>query len=209
MIQMSPSINELATALSKMQSGLSGALKSAKSHHGSYANIESVWESIRDDLTKNGLSVSQLPGMTDSGQPALHTMLMHTSGQYIASMTPVISVKPDPQSYGSAFTYFRRYALAAIIGQVQTDDDGNAAMEPARTNSAPAAQPRPVSQTFTNKAERKVTEGQLKRLFAIRSKSGKSEGDVHIELSKMGVKSTNDLNMEQYDKVIDWLEGKV
>jgi hypothetical protein len=37
--------------------------------------------------------------------------------------------KADPQGAGSALTYMRRYALAAFIGVVQADDDGNAASQ--------------------------------------------------------------------------------
>ena len=35
--------------------------------------------------------------------------------------------EPGPQEQGSAITYGRRYALAAITGLYQTDDDGEAA----------------------------------------------------------------------------------
>ena len=36
--------------------------------------------------------------------------------------------KIDPQGCGSAISYMRRYALAAVVGVVQADDDGNAAV---------------------------------------------------------------------------------
>jgi hypothetical protein len=38
--------------------------------------------------------------------------------------------KADAQGAGSALTYMRRYALAAVVGVVQADDDGNAASNP-------------------------------------------------------------------------------
>jgi len=38
--------------------------------------------------------------------------------------------KPDAQGVGSAITYMRRYALAAVIGIYQADDDGNEAVKP-------------------------------------------------------------------------------
>ena len=37
--------------------------------------------------------------------------------------------KPDAQGSGSALTYMRRYALAAVVGVYQADDDGNAAVQ--------------------------------------------------------------------------------
>ena len=35
--------------------------------------------------------------------------------------------KDDPQGYGSAITYARRYSLASLMCLVQADDDGNEA----------------------------------------------------------------------------------
>jgi hypothetical protein len=43
--------------------------------------------------------------------------------------------KQDPQGYGSALTYARRYSLMAACGIAPEDDDGNAA---SRKPSAPA-----------------------------------------------------------------------
>jgi len=41
---------------------------------------------------------------------------------------PIELAKRDPQSIGSAITYFRRYSYAAIVGIAQMDDDGESAM---------------------------------------------------------------------------------
>jgi len=38
--------------------------------------------------------------------------------------------KQDPQGYGSALTYARRYSLQAACGIAPEDDDGNAASKP-------------------------------------------------------------------------------
>lgn len=140
----SEKIDLLAKALCKMQSQLTGALKDSENpfFKSKYADLESVWDSIRKPLTDNGLSISQMPCESSTGAPALETILMHESGQFISNIVPVISQKNDPQGYGSAFTYFRRYALAAIVGQIQVDDDSEANMNrqtPAKqTQSAPA-----------------------------------------------------------------------
>ena len=47
-------------------------------------------------------------------------------------------IKQDPQAYGSAITYSRRYALAAFLGVIQEDDDAEGAMN--RTQTAPTKQ---------------------------------------------------------------------
>jgi hypothetical protein len=55
---------------------------------------------------------------------------VHTSGEWIEQEMSVPVTKPDAQGAGSALTYMRRYALAAFVGIVQADDDGNAAVQP-------------------------------------------------------------------------------
>lgn len=52
---------------------------------------------------------------------------MHTSGQWTASELPIVGDWGDPQKIGSCITYARCYALAAICGVAQDDDDANAA----------------------------------------------------------------------------------
>jgi hypothetical protein len=56
-------------------------------------------------------------------------MLTHESGEWISQEMSVPVSKVDPQGAGSALTYMRRYALAAVVGVVQADDDGNAAVQ--------------------------------------------------------------------------------
>ena len=57
----------------------------------------------------------------------LTTILAHESGEWIVQDMSLPVSKPDAQGAGSAITYMRRYALAAVIGVVQADDDGNEA----------------------------------------------------------------------------------
>jgi hypothetical protein len=53
--------------------------------------------------------------------------MTHSSGEWVAQNMSLPVSKPDAQGAGSAITYMRRYALAAIVGVVQADDDGNSA----------------------------------------------------------------------------------
>ena len=70
-------------------------------------------------------------------------MLLHSSGEWISEVVTTRSQKDDPQGLGSALTYLRRYALAAVVGVTATeDDDGNAASTPANARvNAPAPRP--------------------------------------------------------------------
>lgn len=127
-MQTSDQINELAAALAKAQSKITGALKDSANpfFKSKYADLASCWDAARDHLTSNGLSVIQTASATD-GAVCITTMLAHSSGQWVRDTLALQPVKSDPQGIGSCITYGRRYGFAAIAGIAQVDDDGNAA----------------------------------------------------------------------------------
>jgi len=124
----SENIGALAAALAKAQSQISGAVKDAANpfFKSKYADLESVWQACRKPLTDNGLSVVQTSRYTEHGL-LLVTTLLHSSGEWISGEMPVLVKDNSPQAQGSGLTYARRYALAALVGIYQTDDDGEAA----------------------------------------------------------------------------------
>lgn len=138
----SDSIASLAAALSKAQAMMKPALKDSENPHfrSRYADLASTWEACRDALTKNGLSVVQLPQISEHGAVAVETILLHDSGEYLAGTVEIPVTKQDAQGIGSAITYARRYSLAAAVGIAPDDDDGEAAVG----RSASGAQNRPV-----------------------------------------------------------------
>jgi hypothetical protein len=134
----SESIANLAKALSIVQGELTHAKKDSANpfFKSKYADLESVWDACRSLLARNGLSVIQMPGNFYEGRMWLITRLCHASGEWIEQEMSVPVAKADPQGAGSALTYMRRYALAAFIGVVQADDDGNAASNPVQSKSS-------------------------------------------------------------------------
>jgi len=131
-MNQSDSITNLAIALSIVQGKLTHAIKDSNNpfFKSKYADLESVWDSCRSLLSENGLAVMQFPGEYYDGTMHLTTILTHKSGEWIGQDMSVPVTKPDAQGAGSALTYMRRYALAAVVGVVQADDDGNAASAP-------------------------------------------------------------------------------
>ena len=127
----SESIKELATALAVVQGQLTFAKKDSKNpfFKSNYADLESVWDACRSLLSDNGLAVMQFPGEYMDGNMALNTIITHKSGEWMSQEMSVPVSKPDAQGAGSALTYMRRYALAAVVGVVQADDDGNSASQ--------------------------------------------------------------------------------
>jgi len=125
-MEKSETIGKLTLALSKVQAQLKPAKENSKNpfFKSSYADLGSVWDSIRKLLSDNELAVIQMP--TDVG--GLTTIISHSSGEYMSS-TMYIPSKEDAHGVGSAISYARRYALASVVGVVTGDDDGNGAVK--------------------------------------------------------------------------------
>lgn len=127
----SDDISLLATAMVKAQPQVKTALMDSVNpfFKSKYADLGAVWDAVREALQSNGLTVTQFPDNLNN-EPALTTMLIHESGQWLAGTYPLMVTDKEhtPQGYGSALTYARRYGLSAVMGVIaDTDDDGNAA----------------------------------------------------------------------------------
>lgn len=127
-MEMSSQINEIAAALSKAQGQMSSASKDAKNpfFKSSYATFASVIEAVREPFAANGLSFVQ--GTSSCGESyTVRTMILHASGQWLASSLSATPSKHDPQGVGSLVSYLKRYGLQAMCGIAASDDDGEAA----------------------------------------------------------------------------------
>jgi len=228
----SATIGELAKALAKAQAVMPVAAKSKDNpfFKSKYADLPALVHVTRKPLTDNGLSVSQVM-IPVAGQTVLKTVLMHTSGEWMASYYPIHPVKNDPQSLGSAVSYARRYSYAPAIGLVTDDaedDDGNTAsglVQPAvkvapdsrpavRASNphpnAPISSQDPEPPIPASKTTRTVSEAQVKRMYALlKGAEWKlQELDGYIERA-FGFKNKMMLSREQYDHVCSLLENKI
>ena len=144
-------MKSLYAALVKAQSQIKNAVKDSVNPHfkNRYADLESVWDAVRDALHRNDLAVLQLTDLDASGAPVLITRVIHTSGEHVEGRYPLVCKDPtDAQKLGSSMSYARRYALSAMLGVIQSDDDGNgASAQPAKpaATPAPAAKQGPAS----------------------------------------------------------------
>jgi len=148
-MRQSESIAQLAAALARAQARIQPAIKDAVNPHfrSHYATLEAIVDACREPLAANDLAVLQLP--CDDGKierVALRTMIVHKSGEFIEEAVSAPIVKQDPQGLGSALTYLRRYALAAMVGVTATaDDDGNAASAPQQVQRVQPSAPAPTA----------------------------------------------------------------
>jgi hypothetical protein len=119
----------IAKAFVKAQSEFGAALKTSTNPHfkSRYADLSACVEAVIDALNNNGIALIQQSFESDSGI-TIETVFLHESGEELRSgRLHVPAIKQDPQGYGSALTYARRYSLMASCGIAPEDDDGNAA----------------------------------------------------------------------------------
>src|SRR6266704_5630786 len=119
-----------------------------------YATLSAIIDAIRKPLSKNGIAYTQIISHdSDTGFYVLTTTL-HFGNQFLSSKTPIIVEGSTNQQFGSALTYMKRYALAAILGiAADEDDDGNAAdgneIKAVKDKAPKARSPDPISSGLT------------------------------------------------------------
>lgn len=129
--QKEKSMKTIAAAFVKAQKEFAPALKTSTNPHfrSKYVSLDGCIEAVIDALNNNGIALIQQTHDCDSGVK-IETVLMHESGEIITGgVLHVPAPKQDPQGYGSALTYARRYSLMATCGIAPEDDDGNLATE--------------------------------------------------------------------------------
>jgi len=121
-------MKQIAQALVKAQKAFAPALKTSSNPHfkSRYADLAACVEAVIDALNNNGIALIQQTHECTDG------VIVETGGKL-----HVPAAKQDPQGYGSALTYARRYSLMATCGIAPEDDDGNAASK--RPDAAYAA----------------------------------------------------------------------
>lgn len=130
-------IGKLAGSLAKAQGSITGALKDSANpfFKSKYADLAACWDACRKPLSEHGLAVIQTTEIRGEFVTIV-TLLAHESGEWIRSRLPMKPKDFSPQAVGSTMTYARRYALAAMVGLAQVDDDAEAGQsrgnEPAR-----------------------------------------------------------------------------
>jgi hypothetical protein len=183
----SDSIGKLAKALSIVQGKLRPAIKDAKNpfFKSNYADLNSVWDSCRQLLAENGLSIAQLNQVAENGV-IVETVLMHESGEWISGEMYLPLNKQDAQSVGSAVTYGRRYGLAAVVGIVADEDDDANAAQPQQRQQPNNVKPMPATKAPAPAVNGWICGKQLEREIL----------DLEAALDSKGIGSTvlrNDL----------------
>lgn len=125
-MKKSETTSAVMAAIVKAQGAMQGAKKGSANpfFNSKYADLGAVMEATKDALHENGLAIVQFP-VAAEGKCGVETVLVHESGEWISSECLLACAKQDPQAYGSAITYARRYGWQAVCGIPSEDDDAN------------------------------------------------------------------------------------
>ena len=185
MSEQKNNLSKIAEALSKARSEMTSLIKDKENpfFNSKYASLASVYQTIKEPLFDNGLTLSQ-PFEIENCRHILRTLLIHKSGEYLESKMILPDLK-DPQKIGSAITYYRRYSIMALIGisEEDEDDDGNSA----------------------SSGHKKISRGQVSKLEELIN--------VHISIRKRLLETCDgaieNLTVDRFEGAMKWVSKSV
>ena len=220
-LAMSPDIGALAAALAKAQASYGDLTKGhtatvGTSYSYDYASLADCLAAVLPALSANGLALLQ-PAAAGPGGVVITTMLVHSSGQWIASSL-LMPVKDNaPQSLGSGLTYARRYSLCSLVGIAPDEDDDGSKAQGATATTVRKPLPKQADRADVAARERRIH--RLKPLLA-QAKSGLGLMVVEevagvpmlVDLGALDLLGfnqaveTGDLSIEQIDKLTNYVQ---
>jgi hypothetical protein len=194
----------LCAALVAAQAGLKPIAKDGKNpaFRSRYATLDGIMETVRPALAAHGLAVVQGVIHPETGEGGrlvgimVETRLIHTSGEWLASVVPVPVAKGDAHGLGSALSYGRRYGISALLAlSTDEDDDGNAAAKapPAK----PPAKPAPAAPAPGQRLHDRVPTTPPEAMSLAKAETVELKGQRLI-----------DMTPDRLDKLRTWAEEK-
>ena len=174
--------------------------RSGSTYEFSYTDLEGIFDALKAVYKENKIAVLQSPKTFHQDgnlMISVETMLLHESGEWVKSEPLSVPASNNMQDLGGQITYMKRYSLSAISGiSTEKDDDANGV-------SGNQVEYKSANQGST----RKLTEAQVKRLYAIANANGISAADVKKALMKDYNKTAvEDLTKPEYNELCKRLE---
>lgn len=168
--------------------------KSGGTYEFSYTDLDGIFDAIRQVYKDHKIAVIQnAHTYNDDGQMfvAVETMLLHESGEWVKSLPLKAIASKNMQELGGQITYMKRYSLSAMLGiATEKDDDANG-----------------VSGNTVEYTNRKLSDAQVSRLFAIAKSNGIDAAAIKKAIMKDYKKTqANELTKKEYDELCSRLE---
>jgi hypothetical protein len=188
MIKETDTKQEFLEALMKVQSEI-GSLSKIKDnpfHKSKYVPLSSILSEIKPILNSNKFLLTQIIEL-EGEREILRTNITHANGECLTSCAPLnVADKSNPQKYGSAITYMRRYSLTSLLGLEEDDDDGQKAI-----------------QVKAPKVVEKITPQQIQQLQGLIDDANKSIIDI---CAALGISALSELPKSKFENVINKLK---
>ena len=193
----------LNAALLEAQKKIAAAIMDAKNPHykNDYATLRAVIEAVKAPLNDAGIMVVQplvywSPSEAGEGKWCIETRLVHVAtGETLVSRMPIVAKDMnDPQKWGSAITYARRYTLqsvATLPSAKSEEDDGNKAADVDGTDK---------------EAEARYKAKEEKQMAALLQEAKKELDDLR-KAKKMTVEALKDYALQQTGREIGQLDA--
>lgn len=194
----------LNAALAKAQGMFEAAKKDSENpafsrpgKKSTYADISAVLDAVRAALAANEIAYPQTTVCDlDAATVEVTTHLRHSSGESMASAFKVPVAKKDPQGYGAATTYARRFGLMASLNVGTEDDDGNTA---SGLDDAPT--PEEIADGQKKMADRTARESAWRKLLASFAELGKGPADLD---AKLGKPASAIITNVEWESLVQW-----
>lgn len=135
--------DDLVDALIKAQENVNDAVQDSSNpfFNSDYASLKSVLETVKPAFNAEGVYIQQVAHESESGV-SVETIFMGHGGTLSSGKVAAPAPKNDPQGFGSALSYAKRYSLllACGIATQKEDDDAEKAMRTVRQKSYAGAQ---------------------------------------------------------------------
>lgn len=126
------STDTLINALVKAQQEIDHVVQDANNpfFKSDYASLKEVIDSVKKPLNSNGILLQQVAHDCDTGV-CIETVFHGHGGSLSTGKVTIPASKQDPQAYGSALSYAKRYSLLMACGVAtrKEDDDAEGAMQ--------------------------------------------------------------------------------
>jgi hypothetical protein len=144
--------------LLQFQKSVEAVKKDSKNPHfkSKYADINTILEEIKPKLNDAGLVLTQRLDIAANQRSVLITVISDGIDSIVSeALLPDLT---DPQKFGAAITYYRRYSLQSLLALEAEDDDGNTASSRAPAQAFQSTAPAPTQPSGFKKSVFKPTE---------------------------------------------------
>lgn len=117
-----------------IQSSIQGLSKKANNpfYKSKYVTLSDILGEVKPILNDNDCYLTQNIEVKERDLVILETKICYKDGEVLLKSTAPLPIGSqdvnNPQKWGSAITYMRRYSLTALLGIQEEDDDGNKAV---------------------------------------------------------------------------------